>query len=283
MTRSAGNPPQAQDRLRPLVKGALRGLAAACAHRHPAEAVTTLVFAPHPDDETLGCGGLIADRAAAGATVALATLTDGSASHQGLIDGRELAALRHAEALAAAHELGVPADRCHFLGLPDHDLASHHDAAVAGVAALLATYQPGEVYVPHRDDGLADHRATHDIVCAALATHPHALRLYAYPVWLWHTWPWVAGRHLDGTRRVPARLLADNWQLVLGCRSHHRIGLPARKQRALACYRTQMERRPGAARWPVLGDVAGGEFLGCFAGPFEVFAARLHPAHTGHG
>ena len=40
-----------------------------------------LVLAPHPDDESLGCGGLIAQACAAGIEVHVAILTDGSMSH----------------------------------------------------------------------------------------------------------------------------------------------------------------------------------------------------------
>src|SRR5437762_1448664 len=39
-----------------------------------------LVLAPHPDDESLGCGGLIAESCARGGTVHVVILTDGTRS-----------------------------------------------------------------------------------------------------------------------------------------------------------------------------------------------------------
>ena len=84
-----------------------------------------LVFAPHQDDEVLGCGGTILSKIAAGADVRCVFLTDGSASHRGLLARDELVALRRREALAAGGILGLAADRITFLGLPDGDLERH--------------------------------------------------------------------------------------------------------------------------------------------------------------
>src|SRR5947209_4351316 len=58
-----------------------------------------LVFAPHPDDETLGCGGAIVRKKRAGAVVKIVVMTDGSASHPGQIDPDELKKLRAEEML----------------------------------------------------------------------------------------------------------------------------------------------------------------------------------------
>ena len=74
-----------------------------------------LVVAPHPDDETLGCGGSIAARAANGQRVVVAILTDGEAAATMRASAPdELAALRREEALLAASRLGC---RCRPDGL----------------------------------------------------------------------------------------------------------------------------------------------------------------------
>src|SRR5665213_2709092 len=83
-----------------------------------------LIIAPHPDDETLGCGGLIASQARAGQAVDIVFLTDGAASHPGhpTLSPAQLAGARRDEAVAAAAILGVRADRLHFFNLPDSTL-----------------------------------------------------------------------------------------------------------------------------------------------------------------
>ena len=53
-----------------------------------------LVFAPHQDDETLGCGGTILKKRAAGAEVGLVFLADGGTSHEKLMVPQEMATLR---------------------------------------------------------------------------------------------------------------------------------------------------------------------------------------------
>lgn len=65
-----------------------------------------LVLAPHPDDETLGVGALIAQTAKAGRLAGLVYLTDGSGSHEAA-QGRsgKLVSSRKREAAAALHRL----------------------------------------------------------------------------------------------------------------------------------------------------------------------------------
>src|SRR5215831_15255807 len=79
-------------RMRPLTRDELR---------QPA-----VVVAPHPDDETLGCGGTVVIKKQLGATVRVLMMTDGAASHPGLIDPEELAAIRAGETRAAVQVLG---------------------------------------------------------------------------------------------------------------------------------------------------------------------------------
>ena len=69
-----------------------------------------VVLAPHPDDETLGCGGLIALKRSLGAPVRVIFMTDGAGSHSG-VDRPALTATRKEEASAACNVLGVHAGR----------------------------------------------------------------------------------------------------------------------------------------------------------------------------
>ncbi len=82
---------------------------------------TTVVIAPHPDDESLGCGGLLALLAAFGNSAHVLVMTDGSRSHPNSpsYPAARLAALREQETLAALEVLGLPASTARFLRYPD--------------------------------------------------------------------------------------------------------------------------------------------------------------------
>ncbi|MCX7599503.1 MAG: PIG-L family deacetylase, partial [Armatimonadetes bacterium] len=92
-----------------------------------------LVVAPHPDDEVLGCGGLIQQAIEAGARVDVALVTNGDGSELSLIFGErdlplgpdayvKLGRMRQKETLAALGLLGVPENHVHFLGYPNNGL-----------------------------------------------------------------------------------------------------------------------------------------------------------------
>ena len=99
----------------------------------------SLVVAPHPDDEVLGCGGTIIRIRRLGVPVAIVFLTDGEASHAGRVPPSELASIRRREATEAAEVLGVPAEQLTFLGFPDGALAEHGPALATRVAEITAS------------------------------------------------------------------------------------------------------------------------------------------------
>ena len=79
----------------------------------------TVVLAPHPDDESLGCGGLLARLAAHGVPARVVVVTDGAQSHPGsaAYPPERLRALREAEAraaVAALLERVLPTSSAHF-------------------------------------------------------------------------------------------------------------------------------------------------------------------------
>ena len=147
-----------------------------------------LVVAPHPDDETFGCGGLIAEASACGEAVHVAVLTDGSRSHPNSpsYPPPRLIALREREARAAAAALGVPDPQLHFFGLRD-GAAPHGGAQFAAVvdrlAALIGATSAATVCATWGLDPHADHVAAHLI--AAAAARRSGARHLAYPIWAW--------------------------------------------------------------------------------------------------
>lgn len=139
---------------------------------------TILVVAPHPDDETLGCGGTLLRHVAAGDQVHWLIATAMSAD-QGFsaerIAGREAeieAAARH-YGFAGTHRLGLPTTRLDVL--PKGDM-------VAKVSAVFHAVQPHTVYLPFRGDAHSDHAAVFD-ACAACTKwfrHPSVRRVRVY-------------------------------------------------------------------------------------------------------
>ena len=126
----------------------------------------TLVVAPHPDDESLGCGGTLARLAKRGNRVGVVWVSDGSASHPGSIKfpPPQLAKLRQIEALEALRELGLPLGCARFLGLPDGALPFAgevgFDWALDKVTEVLREFSPQTLVLPWRRDPHRDHRAT---------------------------------------------------------------------------------------------------------------------------
>lgn len=230
-----------------------------------------VVFAPHPDDEVLGCGGTIALKIVRGARVDVVYMTDGAASHRGLIDPAELVALRRGEAVSALNRLGVPESAGHFLMFPDGELAHAREQAFSRIVALISDVKPREVFVPHRLDRLDDHVATNRIVFRALQEVRYVGDVYEYPIWLWHCWPWTTGGDLHRGLRSVVKTARDVWSLVIGCAVRVDIGdVMERKRAALAEYRSQVERRPNAPTWPILADVSDGAFLARLTSRYEV-------------
>ena len=159
------------------------GALADIAGNHP-----VLVMAPHADDESLGCGGLIAALCRAGTPPVVLVLTDGTGSHPGsaAFPPARLAQLRQDEARQAVRLLGLPPDRIHFAG--HHDTAAPtsgpaFDTAIDKVSALCRTSGIGTLLAPWRHDPHCDHEAA-DLLARAVASRL-ALRHLSYPVWGW--------------------------------------------------------------------------------------------------
>ncbi len=158
----------------------------------PRNAVASvLVVAPHPDDETFGCGGsvaiLIRDRAVAHVVF----VTDGGASHPGhpSVAPVDLAARRRDEAQVATGILGVDRERVTFLDERDGTLAHlgpGRAREVAGrIAAILARLAPEAILMPCRHDGSSEHDASFELVTGALEQAALSPRIFEFPVWSW--------------------------------------------------------------------------------------------------
>jgi len=195
---------------------------------------TCLVLAPHPDDESLGCGGLIATCVSAGRAPLVAILTDGAGSHSG----------------SRAYP---PAHRLVFLEQPD-TAAPHEGPAFDAVVVRLLDLVRQEprctaVAAPWRHDPHCDHEAA--AKAAAEVAKAAGIRSVAYPVWGW-TVP--AGTALPGAPGL-------GWRLDISA------FLPD-KRRAIQAHRSQfgslITDDPNAFSLPA-------DLLSIFGSPYETF------------
>lgn len=144
-----------------------------------------LVLAPHPDDETFGCGGTIRMLVESAVAVDVGFMTRGE---QGLEGGpatsaearRQMAEVRTREALAACNVLGVR--KVMFLGGNDTRLADQPELA-APIAELINRERYQRVFCPWPGDSHSDHQATFKLLREAVVQNPFAVSFWLYEVW----------------------------------------------------------------------------------------------------
>jgi LmbE family N-acetylglucosaminyl deacetylase len=271
---------------------AARDITAATARR------SALVLAPHPDDETLGCGATVLRKVDAGARVVVLFATDGRHSH---IDPRRppeaLAAARAAEAREACRRLGVAAADVVWLGCEETRLWAECERARArqAIAALLRGGAFDEVFVPAAADAHADHRALHRALTEALTEAltdalpealPEALaeagadaargagqppRVYQFGVWCRYPRWWRGALRRAAAMAARAARRGRSPLPALRPVKVSTRGYLERKRYALAAHATQMAKPDGAPDWATLPEVEGGRFLARFFADFEVF------------
>jgi LmbE family N-acetylglucosaminyl deacetylase len=151
----------------------------------------TLIIAPHPDDETLGCGGAIALLRRMNLPVAVALVSDGSKSHPNSqkYPAPVLQELREKESIAALNILGVESKDITFFRLPDGNVPNlgeaEFDCAIELFQSYLNRLTPMTIFLPWRGDPHRDHRASWQLINAAIEKLAISPRLIEYPIWTW--------------------------------------------------------------------------------------------------
>jgi len=190
---------------------------------------TVLVVAPHPDDESFGCGGTLAQLAKKGASLHIAFITDGRASHpfHSAVTPKEIAKRRKEEAICASNILGIGTGNLTFMDAPDGELTmlerEDPKSIVEGIALLLARVKPDAVLLPCRSDGSSEHDAAFRLVRRAIDKSGRDPRIVEFPIWSWWNPLLLLKANFD-YRKV--------WRVELG------DVLPL-KARAIASYRSQ--------------------------------------------
>src|SRR5579863_8786415 len=109
-----------------------------------------LIIAPHPDDETIGCGASIARFCAEGRKVRVIIVTDGSSSvKSAILTPGELSVIRHNESLKAAEILGLSGKDVFPLSYPDGKIAHHIKDISKAIAYHIAQFNPAIIFTPH--------------------------------------------------------------------------------------------------------------------------------------
>jgi LmbE family N-acetylglucosaminyl deacetylase/SAM-dependent methyltransferase len=248
-SRDAGTPEHAWSASWLSVLPALPALSTLSLVGPPAPGRELLVVAAHPDDETLGAGGLIATAARLGLGVTVVIASNGDASHPAspTHSRARLAEIRRHEVTLAVSLLH-PRAQLHFLDLPDARLMDHLDELTDGIARHLT---PSSLMVtPWSGDRHPDHAA-----CAAAGARlarAHGIGHWQFPIWAWH---WGSPQSLDWPRARLRRL--DLTEMATSS-----------KQRALDAHVSQhTDLSPAAGDEAILNQ----SMLAHFRRPYEVF------------
>ena len=237
-----------------------------------------LVFAPHPDDESVATGGLLQHALAVGTRVLVVFFTDGDNNpwaqraselrlRIGPVQRAHFGVRRRGEVRAALLQLGLPLGDARFLGFPDQgitDLLLHgNEVAAAALVEALQEWQPTVLVAPSLLDLHPDHSALAVMTAFALPASGVGAGLRTLVRYVVHN-PRLRSRRYEGSQVLP--LSAAQRQ---------------RKRAAIACHRTQLvlrgswlfsfasqderyyvaESPSGLAQHPVRGLVLGGGAL----------------------
>jgi LmbE family N-acetylglucosaminyl deacetylase len=200
---------------------------------------STVIVSPHPDDETLAAGGLIAMQRSRQIPVTLLAVTDGEAAYPDVTD---LGRTRRVEQARAAEALGVSRGAIISFGLRDSAVAESEPALANRIEAYINSDTLLVAPWPH--DPHPDHEACGR--AAATAAHRTGATLICYFFWTWHRF------RPECLKGLPIRRLA----LSADARS--------RRARALSCHHSQLHRKEGT---PILPKI----FLAPAHRPFETF------------
>ncbi len=152
-----------------------------------------VIVAPHPDDEVIGCGGLIARLISHGNPPHIIIMTGGEGSHNGCCNTSKddiVNARRHLTR-SALDILGMPDNYIHELNFQDGNI-NGNDTEVESLKLLITDINPQSVFVPHWGEGWPDHINTAKLIrkiinSSSLLTKP---QVWEYCVWMWYYNVW---------------------------------------------------------------------------------------------
>lgn len=204
---------------RPLLLSTAKDLTSQTATR------SCLVLAPHPDDETLGCGATIMRKRAAGTLVHVVIAADGRYAYPSSnLSVEVLVGIREEEAYRACAMLGLASENITFLRFEDRRLAEHRGLLRDRLLDIVDTMNPDEIFVSSTIDSHPDHRVLAELGRElAQVRRNRPLALYEYPIWFWDPRVW---RLRDLLELRPRIVRTEEFR--------------TRKHEAIAAYRSQV-------------------------------------------
>lgn len=151
----------------------------------------TMILAPHPDDESLGCGGLIQYLTEQDVPLFVCFVTSGGASHRNSISypSQILTEIREQEAINACKILGVDSNNIIFLRQNDAMLSDLQEDEKAEIVSRLSNYLKefdiDSFILPWRRDPHPDHMASYELGKHAVKMVEKDIQILEYPIWLW--------------------------------------------------------------------------------------------------
>jgi LmbE family N-acetylglucosaminyl deacetylase len=178
-----------------------------------------VIFAPHPDDEILGCGGTMAKKVREGCDISVVFMTDGrySLMEIGVHSNPspvELKEIRKLEAKRAAKVLGIEEEKLFFFDIEDGSLQKNEKFVREKITEILSGF-PKEVYIPQEKEFHVDHRVTNWLVKSAIKELNFRPIVFNYAIaWLYplNLLARVRPRFLQGT--IMSRLLKKDMVCV---------------------------------------------------------------------
>ncbi len=213
------------------------------------------IFAPHPDDEVLGCGGLLQQLAANGNLILLIHVTNGTQSHpnshvysqEKLNIIRPQESVKALEVLSVAHQVMTIA-----LDLTDGNVFAQQDQFHQKLSTII---QPNDILItPFMHDGHPDHEATGQVVVSF--AKQHHLVCYQVLIWAWH-WAKPADSRIPWHCAMRVDLTAEQLQ---------------RKIEAITCFESQITADDSTGNPPILSA----QTIARISQPWEVYLYESH-------
>ena len=142
-----------------------------------------LILSPHPDDEVIGCAGLIQKLLKQQKEVYVLMITGGGAAwSQSLIDTNELIAKRKELMFAAAGIIGLPHEHYIQLGWTDGELMDivNKPEKQLEFVRIIESIKPYMILTPHPFEIIDDHNAVNVILNHSMKISNHKMKVFYY-------------------------------------------------------------------------------------------------------
>lgn len=123
-----------------------------------------LCFAPHPDDEIIGCGGFLLKNIKDNIAICYLTLGE----HGGLQMAQLLSVIRKKESRMVTKRLKIDQKKVFYLNIPDNTINSNDYQSFCKIISIIRQIKPNIVLIPHAQENYFDHREASLLIQRAL-------------------------------------------------------------------------------------------------------------------